>query len=836
MPHATAAEPSQPDLAGLRARLDRIPFITQAQKDRWGSLLLALEAVRLATGGSEAGTIDSAARILDSTRFRIIVCGRSGDGKSSLLNALLGRVLLDTGPITAITGTVLYIEPASDESAAEELVIDYLTQDEVRDRVKALAAADKANLDREYDITDDADRKSLRTFLDEREQSETGWKESLESPDRTARQLIRHCIDAYEANAARYRNGRLSSDRFTLAGQDEKKIRDLLREAPDLGKAGNLSTPRQARLLRLIRSATFKIRPGRAADLFAGEAVCLVDVPGFGASMPWHEAIASGEIARDDSVVLLVLNYTRLDPEGTGPAVRWLGAKLLDPLTGAARDTAAGKVFVAVNNFVGFGEPDAATIDPDDHVKAVLMNLSGGYWDRYKHRGDNGRRPYIETMPLAALEAEDPGGVGRDKVNPYKAQTAEALHRIGAVQGTPLTSEVREQIVEVSGVALLRRRLAEYVRGELIDARLGQAAALLMRATTAQLSVIDARLTELGLKPPYGQSGRVAEDKYCRIELDQIEKLLTTEIGPQLLAAQMAPQATRQFADSAKRGLADITGKISSIVDDASREQPDFEVGRMRGDLATNAVLRRCQADFRGFLHRFGLDRADDRVAAFRAALQAQGLRGILADAALGQSYVLQLPDGGIASGTLDELFDEQLAAFCQGFRSAHADALTYEDLRGDPERLFKEVGPAPSAEGEQNLASKIEKAYATMLTEVITKEEAVRGLSALFGRHLTIFCDQLTSLAEQTVRQHSEHYQYVDSLRSRLLARAGQTVAEAEQLIRRRADVVAAQDAIGRITAVGAPGAAGTPAADVSGNAADDAGTADPIPDEHPE
>jgi hypothetical protein len=847
MPTDTTESAPPAGQASLGARLAAIPFITPGQSRRWLGLVPALEAVRAADGGTAGpgqGHIEAAERLLNTTTFRLVVCGRTGEGKSSLLNALLGRVLLITGAGTAITGTVVYVEPVLGAGADEELIIDYLTEAELRERVERLSADPaQGNLGRAYNILDPVDRGELKTRTGGQDRSRA--RESP-SPQLTALQLIRHCIEAYEANQGRYHDGRITSDRHKLARMDANSIRDLLHESPELGAAPVRRTgAARGSQLRLIRSATFRIRPGEAAGLFSGGAVTIVDVPGFGASMPWHDDITRTEIGRQESLVLLVLGLSRPQTPESEDSAKWLASVLLGGLNGADRDIAAGKVFVAVNNTQAH-PGQAGREDVVDHsIANVLVHLSPGYWETYKARGRTGERPYIETMPLAALAVQDPPGVAQDRGNPYKSQTAEAAHQAGVSAAEPFSPEAGQKILDASGIGLLRDRLTGYIRLDLIDRQIDEAAGRLRAAVSLGLREVDGALAGLGVRPPFGESGEY-EDRLCWMELNRLAGVdRNRQDGVPPLAAVMqaalhtSAQAVRpgsaRSASAYQAAAGDLTAikdRVDGHVADNRFRLNDYEAGRQLTDEATNSILLACQADFRDFLHQLALAVADDRLTTFRDSLAGTQLRERLSEASFGQEYPYDLNDpfempgdqapAAFAAGahTLDAAYDYLLSRFCAIVRVTFANAVTYEDLRGDPSRLFTRIGRPSEPGPDQNLAQRIKDGYDAMLAE-IWNDQALAGLAALFGRRLTWFDQKLSQLAADTLAQHQQHFRHNAVLRAGILARTADTALQVHQLLARRARLIQAREqveaaAAGQATPAGhadgqhAPGHAG--------------------------
>lgn len=92
-----------------------------------------LERLRQLSGPGEEAAVGELQRRLEQGRFRVLVAGEAKRGKSSLLNALLGRQLLPTGvvPVTSVTTTLAYGRPErivvrTSSQAVGELPLDEL--------------------------------------------------------------------------------------------------------------------------------------------------------------------------------------------------------------------------------------------------------------------------------------------------------------------------------------------------------------------------------------------------------------------------------------------------------------------------------------------------------------------------------------------------------------------------------------------------------------------------------------------------------------------------------------------------------------------------------------
>ena len=124
----------------LELSLATLPHISPAQVAQWVNLQRAIDNTRdyLIRAVPQARySIDEAQKILEQRTYTLVFFGGTGVGKSTLINALLGRNLLPTGAVTAVTGTIVYIEQAP-ANEAESLTLTYWTAAEFAERVRRL--------------------------------------------------------------------------------------------------------------------------------------------------------------------------------------------------------------------------------------------------------------------------------------------------------------------------------------------------------------------------------------------------------------------------------------------------------------------------------------------------------------------------------------------------------------------------------------------------------------------------------------------------------------------------------------------------------------------------
>ncbi|MBP7591377.1 MAG: dynamin family protein, partial [Chloroflexi bacterium] len=148
----------------LRASLQTLPHISPVQVDTWVELQRTIDGTRdyLIRAVPQAQfSIDEAQKILGQRTYTLVFFGGTGVGKSTLINALLGRNLLPTGAVTAVTGTIVYIEQA-EEGQAESLILTYWSKDEFAERVRRLCQL--AEIDG-FDITNEGERDQARETI-----------------------------------------------------------------------------------------------------------------------------------------------------------------------------------------------------------------------------------------------------------------------------------------------------------------------------------------------------------------------------------------------------------------------------------------------------------------------------------------------------------------------------------------------------------------------------------------------------------------------------------------------------------------------------------------------
>ncbi|NJN55667.1 MAG: hypothetical protein HC804_13495, partial [Anaerolineae bacterium] len=384
-------------------------------------------------------------------------------GKSTLINALLGRNLLPTGAVTAVTGTIVYIEQAQ-EGEAESLVLNYWSKDEFAGRVRRLCQLAELPA---FDITNDGERDQARSDIKDivtasEGQAKTERDEYLD--------ILLDCMHSYENNKELYKAGTPPPQSLIL--DDENSLKHLRED----GFKGT-----EQRQIRLIKSATFKIQPRAGQEnLLMNGYLRIVDVPGLGAGMKLHEAITLEEMKREDAMVVLVTDAgrQRVDEMKSLSAVNWIKENRLFGLSGGDLDDAASKIFLAVNGAnvrQAFDRLNSGLPQAELEVKEVTRYIAPNYWERYRDRGHN--RPYFLVMAPPALYVQDPENAPDEFASETERIVKVFRDQLGQIDANdPLAPDTAEALLKLSEVPLLRDSLIAFIKTERVRSQLREAA------------------------------------------------------------------------------------------------------------------------------------------------------------------------------------------------------------------------------------------------------------------------------------------------------------------------------------------------------------------------
>jgi hypothetical protein len=544
---------------GLRTSLAQIPYISPEQVEEWVSLQQTIDASRdylIRAVPQAQQSIEEAQKILSQRTYTLVFFGGTGVGKSTLINALLGRNLLPTGAVTAVTGTIVYIERAA-EGEAETLTLSYWSRGEFAARVRRLCQL--AELE-PFDIADDGERalalETIQSQLDgDRQEAKTERDEYLE--------ILVDCVRTFEAQRGLFQNGPPPSRSYSL---DDEEALTHLREDGFKGSA--------KRQIRLVKSATFRLRPtaGRP-DLLMNGHLRIVDVPGLGAGMRLHEAITLEEMKREDAIIVLVADAgrQRVDEMKSLSAVHWIKENRLFGLSGADLDEAASKIFLVVNGAnvrQAFDRLNAGLPESELEVKEVTRYIAPNYWERYRERGN--RRPYFLVMAAPALYVEDPTHAPAE----FASETERVLKVFGDQLGPvdksdPLAPETAAAIMGLSEIPLLRERIMSYIERERVRSQLREASSRVRAALHALRLYYEKQLAGRRVHPPFNTSWEALQERRYENALVRQQKELPRAFHNALLDLSQRINSDERF----RRLVMPTLNSVQGLVHDSVRQQ-----------------------------------------------------------------------------------------------------------------------------------------------------------------------------------------------------------------------------------------------------------------------
>jgi len=674
----------------LRASLATLPHVSPAQVDTWVDLQRTIDGTRdyLIRAVPQAQfSIDEAQKILAQRTYTLVFFGGTGVGKSTLINALLGRNLLPTGAVTAVTGTIVYIEQAP-EGEAESLILTYWSKDEFAERVRRLCQL--AEIDG-FDITNEGERdqarETIKAVVEEgKDNAKTERDEYLD--------ILVDCLDSYEHNKSLYQNGGTPPP-MSLALEDENSLRHLRED----GFKG--STQRQ---IRLVKSATFKIQPQAGIpNLLMNGYLRIVDVPGLGAGMKLHEAITLEEMKREDAMIVLVTDAgrQRVDEMKSLSAVNWIKENRLFGLTGADLDEAASKIFLAVNGGnvrQAFDRLNSGLPQAELEVKEVTRYIAPNYWEKYRDRGHN--RPYFLVMAPPALYVQDPDHAPEEFASETERILKVFKDQLGPItNGDPLEPDTKEALLKLSEVSLLRERLVDFIKTERVRGQLREAATRIRNALQALRFYYEKQLAARGVQPPFANSWEQLQERRFENVLLRQQKELPRAFHNALLELSMRTNSDTRFRNLLRPTLDGVKGMVSDSVrrevetllesygteywDDRDVTYDNLIWGTSGIEIPIKRILYQVELIMQDSVSKFMPEVADVMGAELQRTLEAHEIYSRLERASYGQAYTYTVPNAAEALD-LQGAYDTVIGQVGANFRHICRQATMYELMKPD--------------------------------------------------------------------------------------------------------------------------------------------------------
>jgi hypothetical protein len=681
----------------LRQSLQSLPYISESQVEQWIALQQTIDGTRdyLIRAVPQAQySISEAEKILDQRTYTLVFFGGTGVGKSTLINALLGRNLLPTGAVTAVTGTIVYIEQA-EEAEPESLTLSFWSRDEFATRVRRLCQLSELDA---FDITNRAEREQARADItaiieEGRENAKTERDEYLE--------ILIDCIDTYEVHDEMFQNGPPPPQ--TLPLDDEQSLMHLRED----GFKGS----KNQRQIRLVRSASFRIHPraGQPNLLMDGH-LRIVDVPGLGAGMKLHETITLEEMKREDAMIVLVTDAgrQRVDEMKSLSAVNWIKENRLFGLSGSDLDEAASKIFLVVNGAnvrQAFDRLNSGLPQAELEVKEVTRYIAPNYWERYADRGHN--RPYFLVMAPPALYVEDPEHAHSEfqgeseRILKTFADQLRAIGGSGLNLDDPLDSDTKAALLELSEVPLLRERLIDFIRNDRVRSQLREASTRVRNALQSLRFYYEKQLAARGVHPPFSTSWESMQERRYENVLVRQQKELPRAFHNALLELSQRTNNDERFRallrptvngvkdmvqDSVQREIETLLESYGTEYwDDRDVTYDSLVWGTSGIEVPIKRILYQVELVMQEAVSNFMPEVADVIAAELQRTLEAHDILARLERASYGQEYSYSLPDVPGETLSLEGAYHQLVGRVTEGFRQVCRQATMYELVR--PER-----------------------------------------------------------------------------------------------------------------------------------------------------
>ena len=473
--------------------------------------------------------------------YRIAVIGTSGAGKSTMLNAMLGRELVLTKSVgKAATGAALEIFLDVSENQDEKAVVTYRDEDNIQQLIRE-------HFIQQYQLDDS----QLNGELDENFATALSALPMTSSTNDQTRKDFENLREILVDLTEQYTNNNSDNLRthFSLTNStDVKELMELIDENSDLNRRGS-----NKRMIGLVKSVTYHINPNRNSNgvqtLQLPNNVCLVDLPGLDGS-PLHDIIISEGIKDADAVIFIMR-----PPRILGRSDDYLLDRVSKYISLKGEVESGERIFLILNAKDSIANDNVPTTLKQE-MGELMTKLLPEYATSPLLNKRGGDTPYFMTSALAAHHAQK-------KIKGEQIGDRDTYEAIKVKLGVKNNSD--EEVLKASQVPKLVEELTKFARDKRIEGQIRDGKQALDSIINQLYSQYDSEYKKLR-----DTQGQYASQKNIENQLEDERKVLENKL------LKFRKEILNKFEER-RNLLQDEAQNLCDQVDDKLREKmPDI--------------------------------------------------------------------------------------------------------------------------------------------------------------------------------------------------------------------------------------------------------------------
>lgn len=378
-----------------------------------------------------------------NSEYRIVLIGTTGAGKSSLINALIGRQLLTEGQGFAITGCATHIRHKAD-LLQPTASITFRDEQEMVELIRDIAGDEL--VEEPVSLTHAAELIKNGKLL--KEQAVSGATAGAQQAD------IERAIDLFNTHAI----GKPAVREYTKLGPDSR-FRVLTDER----------LPES--ILPIIRRIDFSVPASEHDELTFLGRVVIIDTPGKGIRLHHHGTALLAELHQADAIVLVV-GAERGDSDSASALSGLVASHLFFGLSDDQVPLLIPRLFLVMNKMDLITDDKNALSGVRRSLRGILQSIGISY-DQLEEE----RRYFPVMAGPATLAQEVLKGAEIDTERDRRAFEAFAQLLLGKMTPSLPPTVIAERILDKSNIKDLKRELGRFIVDRRLDSTLNAAAA-----------------------------------------------------------------------------------------------------------------------------------------------------------------------------------------------------------------------------------------------------------------------------------------------------------------------------------------------------------------------